>query len=84
MSLPATTILERVVARYDETGVPVTPAGTAERADASVAEVRSLFDRFADCELLVRVDEGYRPTVTARELVALDVDGCVVVDASGG
>jgi hypothetical protein len=41
--------------------------------------VRDRFETFAECALLERVEEGYRPTVTARELLELEIAGDVVI-----
>jgi hypothetical protein len=41
--------------------------------------VRDRFETFAECALLERVEEGYRPTVTARELLELELAGDVVI-----
>lgn len=66
-------LLSLVVETYDEEG-PVTPAMISPRIEGGLASVRECFERFEDCELVVAVEGGYRPTVTARELLELDID----------
>jgi predicted transcriptional regulator len=68
-------ILSRVVDRYDADQQPVTPAEIANATGTDVAEVRACFDNLEENCLLTTVgDGGCRPTVTARELLELDVD----------
>jgi predicted transcriptional regulator len=68
-------VLSRVVDRYDTENRPVTPAEIATTTGSDVETVRSCFENLeANC-LLTAVDGGgYRPTITARELLELDVD----------
>lgn len=76
-------LLERLVVRYD-TGDKVT-AGTLAAADEDPAAVRERLARLERCDLLVRENGSYRPTVTGRELLALDVENpsVLVVDPDG-
>jgi len=68
-------ILSRVVDRYDADQQPVTPAGIANATATDVEEIRACFDSLEENCLLTTVDDGgYRPTVTARELLELDID----------
>ena len=71
-------LLEHVVDRYDRTERPVTPGEAARRLDIEESVAVECLAAFAECHLVVREDGGYRPTVTARELLALDWDGAVV------
>jgi hypothetical protein len=74
-------LLEFVATAYDEHDDPITPATAADEFDTTTAVVAERFERLADCELVRRVEGGYRPTVTGREFLALDLDeGVVVVD----
>jgi predicted transcriptional regulator len=76
-------VLSRLVARYDEREAPVTPAEIATVVDADIATVRECFEDFESKHLLKPADSGYRPTITARELLALDVDddALLILDA---
>jgi predicted transcriptional regulator len=67
-------LLEQVVAQYDETDGPVSPERLATAVDEDLASVGKRLVRLERCELLATVDGGVRPTVTARELLALDID----------
>ncbi|WP_247006089.1 hypothetical protein [Halorientalis litorea] len=79
MTVSPTRLLAFVVDRYDEQGCPLTATDAATDLDVPPATVAARFERLADCDLLSAVEGGYRPTVTARELLALDCDGDVVV-----
>ena len=71
-------LLEYVVEQYDRRERPVTPSEAASGLDLDPAVATHCMDAFADCHLVATEDDGYRPTVTARELLALDRDGAVV------
>jgi hypothetical protein len=74
-------LLEFVVETYDERNDPLLPADVVAQFDISTPEATRQFDRFHDCELVATEGEGYRPTVTARELLELGIDDeFVVVD----
>jgi predicted transcriptional regulator len=75
-------VLETVVTRFDETTKPVTLATVAAALDLSPATVAPILSDLEGYELLRRTDGGYRPTVTARELLELDVfdEELVVLD----
>jgi hypothetical protein len=76
-------LLEFVVGTYDDLERPLTPADAATRFGMTREQADECFDRLVECELLVSADDGYRPTITARELLELDIDDeFVVVDAS--
>lgn len=79
MTLSPYQLLERTVSEYEDQQRPLTPAEAARRFGLSPNEVAARFERLAKCELLARVDEGYRPTVTARELLELDVNGGLLI-----
>ena len=78
-------LLERVVEVHDRTDGAVQPAGLASAAGCDVATVRDCLASLEECDLVAPVDGGYRPTVTGRELLALDVDDptWLVVDTGG-
>ena len=71
-------LLEYVVERYDQREQPVTPSEAASQLEAEQAVVAHCLRAFAECQLVAREAGGYRPTVTARELLALDWDGAIV------
>jgi predicted transcriptional regulator len=67
-------LLEQVVARYDEVDGPVSPERLATAVDGDAESINERLARLERCELVATVDGGVRPTVTARELLALDID----------
>jgi predicted transcriptional regulator len=79
MTEVACALLAAIVDRYDETEGPVTPAAVAEARGRDPEHLAARFERYVDCALLAPADGGYRPTVTARELLALDCDGRVLI-----
>lgn len=83
MTIAPIELLSALVHRYDERGEPVTPAELAETVDADAALVREQFESFESKHLSKCVGAGYRPTVTARELLELDIgdDALVILDA---
>lgn len=77
-------ILSFAVRTYDESEEPLGPSAVADRFGLSPETAAERCERLVDCELLAAENGGYRPTVTGRELLALDIDDeFVVVDASG-
>lgn len=84
MTVSNSQLLAFVVSLYDERGRPVTPETAAVRFDADAVAVRRAFDSLVECELVAGDGSGYRPTVTGREFLDLDVSGdLVIVDADG-
>jgi len=75
-------VLEAVVDAYRQSGNPVTPTDIAESLDVPVEALEEPIDSLRECELLEPTGGGYRPTVTAHELLELDVgtDDVLVVD----
>ncbi|MFC7074083.1 hypothetical protein ACFQJ7_01980 [Halovenus rubra] len=71
-------LLEYVVAQYDREERLVTPAEAARSLGLDESLVAECLTAFTDCHLVVPENDGYRPTVTARELLALDCDGAIV------
>ena len=55
---------------------PVRPERLADALNVSAGDAERCLGALADCELAVEVPESgaYRPTVTGRELLELDVD----------
>lgn len=74
-------VLATVVDRYDSTGQPVSPVTVADALGRDEGAIESRLAQLAACELLAPADGGYRPTVTGREFLALDVEcGPLIVD----
>ncbi len=80
------TVLSRIVDRYDEDGKPVTPEEIAESVQIDPNAVQHCFEELEENLLLAPVDHGFRPTVTARDLLELDIDDgkLVIVDTDPG
>ena len=79
MSVSNSALLTFVAARYDEVDRPVTAADAAGRFDVGRESLRRQLDTLAGCELVARQEGGYRPTVTGREFLDLDVAGDLAV-----
>lgn len=78
-------LLRQMVDRYDDKKRPLTPAELADCVDSEETTVESCVKNFEKNHLVARIDErGYRPTITARELLALDLDddSVLIVDTS--
>lgn len=75
-------LLERLVSCHNQSGDPVTPGQLATCLQLDPAAIESHLNHIRDCELVTRADDGYTPTVTAHELLALDLDddSLLVVD----
>jgi predicted ArsR family transcriptional regulator len=74
MSPSPHTVLVETVDAVGESGGPVTASTVAGSLGASEAAVADHLDTLCGFDLLEATEEGYRPTVTGRELLALDVD----------
>jgi predicted transcriptional regulator len=74
MSPPPHAVLSAVVDAYRASGDPVAAATVADALDVPEPAIAEPLTSLCDCELLARTDGGYRPTITARELLALDID----------
>lgn len=80
-------VLAALVARHDERGAPLSPAVLAAALDGDPhpRAVERCLDRLVDCELAATTPDGYRPTVTGREFLDLDIGGgFAVVDPGAG
>lgn len=75
-------VLVSLVERYDETDCPVTPGALADSLDRTESDLHRTVERFCAVELAAREGAGYRPTVTARELLAagIDLDGAIALE----
>lgn len=67
-------LLRALIAEADQCDGPVGPGRLAERVDPGEPRVREALEFFASNRLATRRDAGYEPTVTARELLAVDLD----------
>jgi len=68
-------VLEAVVERYDGCEQPVTAAEISVICAIGEDSVRTCFDKLQRNHLIKPVDDdGFRPTVTARELLDLNLD----------
>lgn len=73
-------VLEIIVACDDRGDTPVTAETLADACDSDVTTVRDRLRTLVGCELVTRRPPpnndrpGYAPTITARELLALDLD----------
>jgi len=66
-------VLVEVVDRYDESERPISARTVADSLGAEEAAVSEQCESLCEFELLHPEATGYRPTVTARELLALDI-----------
>lgn len=67
-------VLSWVVEEYDTGEQPVTPGDVASHFESDIDTARACFEKLeANC-LLTTIEGGYRPTITARELLELDLD----------
>ncbi len=76
-------ILERLVTFHETHQDPVTATELARQLDHRPSVVDDHLHSLERCDLLKEsVDKGYEPTITAHELLALDLgeDALVVVD----
>jgi predicted transcriptional regulator len=76
-------LLKQMVDRYDAQQRPLTLAELVDCVDAEETTVESCVQNFQSNHLVTRVDErGYRPTVTARELLELGLteESVLIVD----
>ncbi|MFB6222159.1 MAG: hypothetical protein ABEH86_00610 [Haloarcula sp.] len=79
MSVSTYAVLRAVVEAYEAVGEPVSLALIAEWLDTEPSPVEDASDALREYDLLVAVGERYRPTVTAYELLELDVNGEAVL-----
>lgn len=86
MSPPPHSVLVTLCDRYDATGNPVTADALAERLGRPPADVTPVLRSLCGTDFVVETDDGYRPTVTAREFLRLDVEleDVVAVDVVDG
>ncbi|WP_181685310.1 hypothetical protein [Halorhabdus salina] len=81
MDDPNCPVLAAAVAFRDDTGRVVTATALTDRLDREEAAIADRLERLVDCELLAPMEGGFRPTVTGREFLDLDVEcGPLIVD----
>lgn len=76
-------VLTWLVDRYDDGTQPVTPSDVASHFEIDVDTAQACLETLEENHLLTTVaDEGHRPTVTARELLELDIedDSVLILD----
>lgn len=85
MTVSKYAVLTAVVEAYGESGEPQRPAPIADSMGMSTETVEEVFGALCEYDLLRSVDGGVRPTVTAYELLDLDVDAAdvLVIDPDG-
>ena len=74
MPVSEQSVLVAVVEQYDDTGEPPSSSAVAARTDGDDDAVAAALERLAASEFLVETATGFRPTVTAREFLALDIE----------
>lgn len=82
MSPPHLDVLGELVRLYDERGAAVTPTELRRTLETDIETIWSCLAFLESNHLVKSVGLGYRPTVTARELLDLDVsvDAVLVLD----
>jgi Mn-dependent DtxR family transcriptional regulator len=82
MSVHPHTVLVAVVAIADADGEPVATERLAASLGVSLAALTGALESLCDLALLEATGAGYRPTVTAQELLALELppEAVLVVD----
>lgn len=76
-------VLSCIVDRYDAGNGPVTAASVASDVDCDVRTIQSCLRDLEAYDLIARVEAGgYRPTITGREMLELDLreDSILILD----
>lgn len=72
---PNLAVLELIVELYDRRGEPLPIEVLSESLERPDAAMQVVIDHLEACHMVRTVDDsGYRPTITARELLELDLD----------
>lgn len=79
MSLSPQTVLVTILDHYDATGDPLSVEALAEVCGVRQAELTPVLESLCQVEFIVATGSGYRPAVTGREFLQLDVELCDVV-----
>lgn len=74
MSPSSHTVLVAVVDHYRKSNEPVTARSIAESEGIPEEALTQPLESLCEFELLEPTERGYRPTVTAREFLALDIE----------
>ncbi|MGB9951030.1 hypothetical protein ACOZ4F_01300 (plasmid) [Haloarcula marismortui] len=74
MDVSPHTVLVTVRDEYDAVDEPVGPKQIATAVGTTSKQIRPILESFCRNEFLVKTADGYRPTVTAREFLELDVE----------
>lgn len=74
MSLSPHTVLVTLCDRYDATESPVTAETIADLCGESMTDVSPVLRSLCGTDFAVETDAGYRPTITAKEFLQLDVE----------
>jgi len=76
-----TEVLEAVVVCYDNRGRHVSAKTVAEHLEAEQDVLADALHTLENCEMIAGKDGQYRPTITGREFLELDLDeGFAIVD----
>jgi len=67
-------VLVAVRDEFDAIDEPVSPQQIATAVGTTPGQIDPALDSLCQAEFLVQTREGYRPTVTAREFLELDVE----------
>lgn len=74
MSLSMHTVLVELVESAGESDEPVSPQRLAESLAEPEPEVSDSLESLREFELVAATPDGYRPTVTAHDLLAIDIE----------
>lgn len=74
MSLSTHTVLVAAVDQAEKSGEPVSERALAESLAVRPPALSDRLDSLCAFDLLVETDRGYRPAITAHELLAADID----------
>jgi len=73
MDVSPHTVLVAVRDEYDTVDEPVTPRQIATVVETPPRQIRPILKSLCRSEFLTQTAGGYRPTITAREFLELDV-----------
>jgi len=74
MDVSPQAVLVAVCEEYDAAEEPVSPQQIATAVGTTPGQVRPILESLSRSEFLAQTDGGYRPTVTAREFLELDIE----------
>lgn len=74
MDVSPHTVLVAVRDEYDAVDEPVGPEQIATAVGTTSKQIRPILESLCRSEFLAKTAKGYRPTVTAREFLELDVE----------